>query len=83
MTTHPLNQPGCDPFRIAHGFMRRYGEMQVSSMDPMGGAQIAPKRRAGPCTGTAVHFTSALFVIIVRLLVPAVADGGMARVPPR
>ena len=57
MTTHPLNQRGCDPFRIAHGFIRRHGEMQVSRMDPMEGAQIGPKRRAGPCTGTAVHFT--------------------------
>jgi hypothetical protein len=64
MTTHPLNQRGCDPFRIAHGFIRRHGEMQVSRMDPMEGAQIGPKRRADPCTGTAVHFTSALFVIV-------------------
>ena len=64
MTTHPLNQRGCDPFRIAHGFIRRHGEMQVSRMDPMESAQIGPKRRAGPCTGTAVHFTSTLFVII-------------------
>jgi hypothetical protein len=57
MTTHPLNQRGCDPFRIAHGFMRPYGEMQVSPMDPMEGAQIGPKRRAGPCHryGRALH----------------------------
>ena len=82
MTTHPLHQRGCDPFRIAHGFIRRHGEMQVSRMDPMEGAQIGPKRRAGPCTGTAVYFMSALFVIIARPLVPAVADSGMARMAP-
>lgn len=82
MTTHPLNQRGCDPFRIAHGFIRRHGEMQVSSMDPMEGAQIGPKLRVGPCTATAVHFMSALFVIIARPLVPAVEDSGMARMAP-
>ena len=82
MTTHPLHQRGCDPFHIAHGFIRRHGEMQVSRMDPMESAQIGPKRRAGPCTGTAVHFTPALFVVIARLLVPAVAGDGMARMTP-
>jgi hypothetical protein len=51
-------------------------------MDPMEGTQIGPKLRAGPCTGTAVHFMSALFVVIARPLVPAVADGGMARMAP-
>jgi hypothetical protein len=51
-------------------------------MDPTGGAQIGPKRRAGPCTGIAVHLTSALSIIIARPLVPAVADGGIARRAP-
>jgi len=82
MTTHPLNQRGCDPFRIAHGFIRRHGEIQVPRMDPMEGTQIGPKHRAGTCTGTDVHFMSALFVIIARPLVPAVADSGMARMAP-
>jgi hypothetical protein len=82
MTTHPLNQRGCDPFRIAHGFIRCHEEMQDSRMDPMEGVEIGPKRRAGPCTGRAVHFMSVLFVIIARPLVPAVADGGMARMAP-
>ena len=79
MTTHPLNQRGCDPLRITHGFICRHGDMQVSRMDIMEGVQIGPKRRTGPCTGTAVHFTSALFIIIACPLVPAVADSGMAR----
>ena len=80
MTTHPLNQRGCDPSRIAHGFIRRHREMQVPRMDGThGSTQIGPKHRAGTCTGTAVHFMSALFVIIERPLVPAVADSGMAR----
>jgi hypothetical protein len=82
MTTHPLNQRGCDPFRIAHGFIRRHGEIQVPRMDPMEGTQIGPKHRAGTCTGTDVHFMSALFVIIARPLVPAVVDSGMARMVP-
>jgi hypothetical protein len=82
MTTHPLNQRGCDPFRIAHGFIRRHGEIQVPRMDPMEGTQIGPKHCAGTCTGTDVHFMSALFVIIARPLVPAVADSGMARMAP-
>jgi hypothetical protein len=51
-------------------------------MDPMEGAQIGPKRRAGPCSGTAVHFMSALFVIIAHPLVPAVADSGLAPMAP-
>jgi hypothetical protein len=82
MTTHPLNQRECDPFRIAYGFIRRHGEIQVPRMDSMEGTQIGPKRRAGTCTGTAVHFMSAFFVIIARPLVPAVADSGMARMAP-
>jgi hypothetical protein len=51
-------------------------------MDPAEGAQIGPKRRAGPLTGVAVHFTSAISIIIPRPRVYAMANGGMARMAP-
>ena len=56
-TTHPLHQRGCDPFHIAHGFIRRHGEMQVSPLNRIESAQIAPKRRARPMHryGRALH----------------------------
>jgi hypothetical protein len=79
VNTHPLNQLGCAPYRIDHGFIRHHVAMQVSLMDPATGVQIGPKRRAGPFTGVAVDRTSAIAIIIPRPLAHAMADGGMAR----
>jgi hypothetical protein len=54
--------------------------MQVLLMNPTEGAQIRSKRRTGPFTGVAVHFASAIPIVIPRPLVDAVAYRGMGRV---
>ncbi len=82
MNAHPLNQCGCDPFGIDHGFIRRDIEMQVLLMNSTESAQIRPKRRAGPFTRVAVHFASVIPIVIPRPLTHAVADSGMAGVAP-
>jgi hypothetical protein len=77
MDAHPLNQRGCDAFGIDHGFIRRDIEMQVLLMNPTERAQIRPKRRAGPFTGVAVHFASAVAIVIPGPFADAVAHRGM------
>jgi hypothetical protein len=51
-------------------------------MDPAACAQIRPKCRARPCTGVAVHFTSAISIIMPRPFTHAVADSGMVGMTP-
>jgi hypothetical protein len=51
-------------------------------MDPAEGAQIGPKRCAGPFTGVAMDLTTAITIIIPRPLVPAVADSRVAWMAP-
>lgn len=82
MHTHPLNQRGCDPFRIDHGFICRHIEMQVSLMDSTAGAPIGPKRCACPLAGVAVHLTLAISIIIPRPLGHAVADSRVIGMAP-
>ena len=79
MNAHPLNQCGCDPFGIDHGFIRRDIEMQVLLMNSTESAQIRPKRRAGPFTRVAVHFASAVAIVITGPFADPVAHRGMGR----
>ena len=53
--------------------------MHVRLMNPAEGAQIRPPRRAGPFTGVAVHFASAISIVITCPFVDAMAHGGMSR----
>jgi hypothetical protein len=82
MGTDPLNQLGRDPFCVDQGFIRGHIEMQVSLMDPAEGAQLGPKRCAGPFTGVAMGLTTAIAIIIPRPLVPAGADSRVAWMAP-
>jgi hypothetical protein len=79
MNAHPWDQCRCAPFGIDDGFIRRDIERQVLLMHSAEGAQRRPKRRTGPFKGVAVHFASAIPVIIPRPLAHAVAHGGMTR----
>ncbi len=79
MNAHPLNQCGCDPLGIDHGFICCDIEMQVPLMNPTETTQIRPKRRAGPFTGVAVHFASAVAIVITGPFADTVAHRGMGR----
>jgi hypothetical protein len=76
---HPLNQCGCDLCGIDHGFIRRNIAIEVPLMNPAEGAQIRPKRRTSPFTGVAVHFASAISIVITGPFGDAVAHRGMGR----
>jgi hypothetical protein len=79
MNAHSLNQRRCDPFGIDQGFIRRDVEMQVLLMNPTESAQIRSKRRASPFTGVAVHFASAVAIVITGPFVDTMAHRGMGR----
>jgi hypothetical protein len=82
MNTHSPNQLGCYLFGRDQGFIRGAIERQVSLMDPAEGAQRGSKCRAGPLTGVAVPFTSAIAIIIPCPRMHAVADRGMVGMTP-
>jgi len=78
-----LDEIGCDPPRIDHGFIRCHVEVQVLFTDAPEGAQIGPEGRAGPFASIAVDLASAIPIIIpcpswVRW--PTVSVGGVAAV---
>lgn len=79
MTTHSLDQLRDNAFRIDYGFIGCHIQMQIVLVDAPERPEVRAKRRAGPFTGIAVHFTSAISIIIPCPLVHAVADGAMAR----
>jgi hypothetical protein len=56
--------------------------MQVLLVDPAEGAQVGPQCCARPFTGVAVHFTSAIAIIIPRSLMDAMADCRMGWMTP-
>ena len=60
MTTHLLDQLRGDASRIDHGFIGCYIEMQIALVDALERPEVCAKRRAGPFTGVAVHFTVAI-----------------------
>jgi hypothetical protein len=70
-SAHPPNQRGHHPCGIDDGFMRGDIEMQVPLMDAAEGTPVGPQRRTSPFTGMAVHFASALAIILPRPLVGA------------
>jgi len=51
--------------------------MQVLLVDPAEGTQVGPKRCTRSLTGVAMHFTSAIAIIIPRPFVNAMTDSGM------
>jgi hypothetical protein len=71
-----------DPFGIDHRLIRRHVQMQVLLVDPTEGAQVGPQRCARPFTGVAVHFTSAIAIVIPCPLMDAMTDRRMGRVTP-
>jgi hypothetical protein len=74
---HPANQLGCDAFRIDHGLIRRHLEIEVLLVDTPESTQIGAKCRTCSLTGIAMHFASAIPIIIPCPFVDAVADRGM------
>jgi hypothetical protein len=56
--------------------------MQVLLVDPAEGAQVGPQCCARRLTGVAVHFTSAIAIIIPRSLMDAMADCRMGWMTP-
>src|SRR5262245_26310609 len=71
-----------DAFGIDHRLIRRHVQMQVLLVDPTDGAQVGPQRGARPFTGVAVHFTSAIAIIIPCPLMDAMADRRMGWMTP-
>jgi hypothetical protein len=71
-----------DPFGIDHRLIRRHVQMQVLLVDPTEGAQVGPQRCARPFTGVAVHFTSAIAIVIPCPLMDAMTDRRMGWMTP-
>ena len=71
-----------DTFGIDHRLIRRHVQRQGLLVDPPEGAQGGPQRCARPFTGVAVHFTSAIAIIIPGPLMDAMADRRMGRMTP-
>jgi hypothetical protein len=79
MDAHPLNQMGCDPFCVDHGFIRRDIEMQVLLMHAAKGPQIRPECRPSSLAAVAVHLVLAIPMVIPCPLMFAMVDGGLGR----
>jgi hypothetical protein len=82
MTTHPLHPRGCTRFILTRASYVATGRCRSRVRTPWKARRSVRSAAHGPCTGPAVHFTPALFVVIARILVPAVAGDGMARMTP-
>ena len=75
---HPLDQCWGDPFCIRHGFIRRHIEMQILLVNTSESTQVGTKCRTRSLAGVAMHFASAIAIIIPRPFVCTMADGGMS-----
>ena len=79
MNTHAPNQLRCHPFRIDQGFIGRHIQMQVLLVNTSESTQVGTKCRTRSLAGVAMHFASAIAIIIPRPFVYTMADGAMPR----
>jgi hypothetical protein len=68
---------GRDAFRIDHRFRRRPIEMQILLVNTSESTQVGTQCRTRSLAGVAMHFASAIGIIIPRPFVDAVPDRGM------